>query len=204
AAAFRPTARRRACRPKRPRSRGEAGPRAGRAACGRRSRRTGRRRAPPAGQGCGIPSSPGSSATDFGRFAAVPQPRRDTVGAPPPRAVKTERIDRRHLAVTFVAVAAAPLVPVAGAGILHPDDRALHGRELVTTPTVIHPDDRARHGIEPVAPLATIAVRETGGFDWLDAGIGAAGAAGIVLVAAGSYVLVVRRRRTALSSERGR
>jgi hypothetical protein len=118
----------------------------------------------------------------------------------PHEAVKTEGIDMRHLAVAFVAVAATSLVPVAGAGVLHPDDRALHGRELVTTtPIVVHPDDRARHGLEPVAPLATIAVHETGGFDWLDAGIGAAGAAGIGLVAAGSYVLIVRRRRTAFS-----
>ena len=109
----------------------------------------------------------------------------------------------RHVAAVMGA-AGAFLVPVAGAGaaVAHPDDRALHGRELVTPTAAIvaHSDDRPRHGWEPVGPLATITPRaEAGGFDWLDAGVGAAGVVGLGLLTAGSYVLVVRRRRTAFS-----
>jgi hypothetical protein len=48
-------------------------------------------------------------------------------------------------------------------------------------------------------PATIVSSTEVGGFDWLDAGIGAADAIGCCLAGAGSYVLVVRRRRTAFS-----
>jgi hypothetical protein len=105
-------------------------------------------------------------------------------------------------AAAGIAAAIGCLGPGAGAAaaMLHHDEWARDARQ-VTTPTaaVAHPDDRARHGREPVEPVTIASSSEVGGFDWVDAGIGGAGTVGLGLVAAGSYALVVRRRRTAFS-----
>lgn len=73
-----------------------------------------------------------------------------------------------------------------GAGAAPPRDPAEHGRGVAqqdTSPVVI---DR-----RPI-------VLESGGFDWAEAGIGAAGAAGLVLVGGGAVLLARRGRRTRL------
>jgi hypothetical protein len=103
-------------------------------------------------------------------------------------------------AVAGIAAAIACLGPATGAGaaMLQHDDWGRDAREVVTPTAVVRPDDRARHGLEPIAPT-TITSPSAGGFDWVDAGIGGAGAVGLCFVAAGSYALVIRRRRTAFS-----
>jgi hypothetical protein len=46
-----------------------------------------------------------------------------------------------------------------------------------------------------VTPSVTIV--EPGAFDWADAGVGAAGAFGLVLLASGALILATQRRRAA-------
>jgi hypothetical protein len=55
---------------------------------------------------------------------------------------------------------------------------------------------------EPSAPIAQIAGNGSGsdGFDWFDAGIGAAAVVGLGLVGGGACVLVLRHRRAAAFS----
>jgi hypothetical protein len=75
-----------------------------------------------------------------------------------------------------------------GAGAAPPREPAEHGRGVAqqdTGPVVI---DR-----RPI-------VLESGGFDWADAGIGAAGAAGLVLVGSGAVLLARRGRREQIAT----
>jgi hypothetical protein len=61
--------------------------------------------------------------------------------------------------------------------------------------------DRARGNGGVQEPVVVAASVEAGGFDWSDAGIGAGGAVGLILLAAGGALAALRRpaRRTALS-----
>ena len=110
----------------------------------------------------------------------------------------------------FTALAIS-LVVAAGTstaiGSTRPDDRANHGTgaaALQLRSDVVRPDDRANHGtgaivLEQVTPAGQTGESEAariGGFDWLDAGIGAAAAFGLGLIAAGSVVLARRRPRS--------
>ena len=93
--------------------------------------------------------------------------------------------------------------------VVRPDDRATHGPGAVTvwrSTDVVRPDDRATHGPGAVA-LAQVIGRDqvpviapggsgtarVEGFDWLDAGIGAAAALGLGLIFMGGVVLALRR-----------
>jgi hypothetical protein len=83
------------------------------------------------------------------------------------------------------------------AATVRPDDRAFRGPGHIPPATPVHPNDRAAR-ISPEAVPALPAAAD--GFDWTDAGIGAAGAFALVLVAAGASVAGLRSRRaTALS-----
>lgn len=93
--------------------------------------------------------------------------------------------------------------------VARPDDRATHGQGAITLGQVsdtVRPDDRTIHGpgaitLEPVtgpgqAPVIGPdgpAAAVVDGFDWLDAGIGAAAALGLGLIVAGCLALVLRR-----------
>ena len=85
---------------------------------------------------------------------------------------------------------------------VRPDDRPTHGPGLFATDSssdVVRPDDRAWRGIGPaptIVPVESTSVRADG-FDWADAGIGAAGAFGLGLLLVGGAVLVLRRQRVA-------
>ena len=95
---------------------------------------------------------------------------------------------------------AAPLH--ASSRAIHPDDRARHRREVMTRITpVVHPDDRARHGREllPAIDPVTVTASVSNGFDWADAGIGAATVAGLALIGGGAFLVVLRRRGVAFS-----
>ncbi len=92
--------------------------------------------------------------------------------------------------------------------VVRPDDRARHGQGAIVLERrsdAVRPDDRATHGqgaiefeqvaradqVPVIAEAGSASARGTG-FDWLDAGIGAAAALGLGLIVAGS--VVVRRR----------
>ena len=111
----------------------------------------------------------------------------------------------------LLAIAASVILAVgaataaAGTTPTRPDDRATHGpgsisRSETTAPT--RPDDRAWRGVGPAATVDVVQsppVR-VDGFDWADAGIGAAAALGLGLLLAGGSALVVRRQRVATLS----
>ena len=95
------------------------------------------------------------------------------------------------------------LAPVneASAGV-RPDDRATHGPGALGAVDVVRPDDRAWRGVDsaPVIVETESSAGRVDGFDWADAGIGAAGAVGIALLLMGFSALVLRRQRvTALT-----
>jgi hypothetical protein len=83
---------------------------------------------------------------------------------------------------------------------VRPDDRPTHGPGLFATDSsnsIVRPDDRAWRGIGPAptsVPFESTSVRADG-FDWADAGIGAAGAFGLGLLLVGGAVLALRRQR---------
>jgi hypothetical protein len=125
--------------------------------------------------------------------------------------------------LTSLVMVAASLVLAAStataAGATRPDDRANHGAGavVVVTSEVLRPDDRATHGPGAIGASDTDAVRpddrawrgagpapamvpadsSTGvdGFDWVDAGIGAAGALGLGLLLVGGTAFVLRQRK---------
>jgi hypothetical protein len=74
-----------------------------------------------------------------------------------------------------------------GAGAAPPRESAEHGRGM------------AQQDRSPVVIDRRPIVLESGGFDWADAGIGAAGAAGLVLVGGGAVLLARRGRRARLA-----
>jgi hypothetical protein len=82
-----------------------------------------------------------------------------------------------------------------------PDDGAKHGVGPLggSLAQAVRPDDRAWRGIGPEPVLVPVAApaptSSADGFDWTDAGIGAVGAVGLVLVLAGGAVFVIRRNR---------
>ena len=91
--------------------------------------------------------------------------------------------------------------PASSSKVLRPDDRATHGPGAIAfeSSAPVRPDDRAWRGVGPaptIVPVASTSVRADG-FDWADAGIGAAGAFGLGLLLVGSSVLVLRRQRVA-------
>lgn len=103
---------------------------------------------------------------------------------------------------------------------VRPDDRPVHGTGsvwIVETAGLMRPDDRPNHGVgyvgaEPIRPddrawrgvgadpgsVPTQSAADGLGFDWVDAGIGAGAALGLVALLAGSMVLAARRRETAM------
>jgi hypothetical protein len=98
------------------------------------------------------------------------------------------------------AVATAALALAGGAAAAdrphHPDDRATHGVgaiEAERRAVVLRPDDRADRGL-PGAPAVLVQPAAGGGFDWVDAGIGASATLGLVLLVAGGSVIRLRHR----------
>jgi len=67
------------------------------------------------------------------------------------------------------------------------------------------PDPATRHHHPDVAqpPTRIVTVEQTRGFDWGDAGIGAAGALGATMLVGGSAVLLARNRRGTVSDPAG-
>lgn len=131
-----------------------------------------------------------------------------------------------YLMVLAASVILAVGVATAAGGT-RPDDRASHGPGSIgiaetTAPTrpddrsnrrpgaaardssseIVRPDDRAWRGTGPAPTLGIVqppTVR-VDGFDWADAGIGAAAALGFGLLLAGARALVLRRQGVAAFS----
>jgi hypothetical protein len=82
-----------------------------------------------------------------------------------------------------------------GTGTL-PDDRALaRGTSWTDTSkgAVVSPDDRSFARGWPLRERPTLVSASSGGFDWTDAGIGAASGFGIALVLFGAGLVLLRR-----------
>jgi len=68
---------------------------------------------------------------------------------------------------------------------------------------IVRPDDRAWRGVgtaPTIVPIVSPSMRVDHGFDWIDAGIGAAGTLGLALLLAGASVIAVRRNRVVTHS----
>jgi hypothetical protein len=103
-----------------------------------------------------------------------------------------------------IVAAAALVAPAEGAGSPEPsnatlrNDVAHHGRQSSPeAPNASLRNDIAHNGTTRVLPTqespAPIVVRVDGGFDWISAGVGAAGGFGLLLVA-GAAMSTLRRR----------
>ena len=110
---------------------------------------------------------------------------------------------------TGAAVALTALVATTGAmaadAVVRPDDRAAHGPGAIAAAqrdVVLRPDDRAERGLPNDAPVAQPTTTE--GFDWVDAGIGAAATLGLVLLVAGASVMRLRQQTRHERPARGR
>ena len=76
-----------------------------------------------------------------------------------------------------------------------PNDRATHGPGAVAAAqrdVVVRPDDRADRRLPGDAVV--LQPQSGSGFDWLDAGIGAAATFGLVLLVAGASVMRLRQQ----------
>jgi hypothetical protein len=108
------------------------------------------------------------------------------------------------LAVTLVLAAIAAIAaPVASAQAgwvvrPNPDEQAAQlARSAATRPDqntwLVRPNPDEQY--QQPAPIAIVRVTDPhGGFDWADAGIGAAGTLGLILAATGGTLLLARRR----------
>ena len=133
------------------------------------------------------------------------------------------------LAVVTIAAAAAlgtAGVATASDGAVRPDDRAIHGTGAVAlehSDRVVRPDDRADRSITatvaserdsvlrpddranrllPGGAVTTTRIVDSqpeATFDWLDAGIGAASALGLVLVGGAILTAASRRRKVVVA-----
>jgi len=96
------------------------------------------------------------------------------------------------------------LVALALATVAAPAAQAMHApaEDQAATSSNVPFDAATRHHHPDVAEPATriIAVTPARGFDWGDAGIGAAGAVGVVFLATGTVLLVKRGNRRATSA----
>jgi hypothetical protein len=106
----------------------------------------------------------------------------------------------QRLAVVASAAASA-LVLAAGAAagdsVSRPDDRANHGTGAVAatqSSDSIRPDDRADRRLPNTRVVSQPPT--SSGFDWPDAGIGAAAVLGLVFLIAGAMLVGLRQRRT--------
>jgi hypothetical protein len=83
----------------------------------------------------------------------------------------------------------APVVTHAGGGAYTDSER-----KLVESPEVQQMVDRISGEISASSPVVAVSA-PSGGFDWGDAGIGAAGMVALFSIAAGSALLLMERRR---------
>jgi hypothetical protein len=129
---------------------------------------------------CSLPASPAIGQQDL----RSPDTR-DAAAPPPSSAAAPESKDNQDLRM--------PDTRDAARGAAVPERPAAPGQDLRS------PDARdAGRDLPPVhIPAPVVEVREvpSGGFDWGDAGIGAAGMVALFSIAAGSTLLAVNRRR---------
>jgi len=79
---------------------------------------------------------------------------------------------------------------------ISPDDRAVLRGTTFSTPAttvIVSPDDRAFARSNPSVARPTLILAAGSGFDWTDAGVGAASGFGIALVLLGAALVFTRR-----------
>jgi hypothetical protein len=128
----------------------------------------------------------------------------------------------RRLTITFAAAVVLAVVPAVAAAqdFRSPDARAgainvnagaglgvMNGRDLGSgfgpaERNLSSPDARdvAKHRVTTYTPGPVVqptqpTIHVDGGFDWADAGLGAAGMLGLVAIVAGTFAIAVQRRR---------
>jgi hypothetical protein len=109
-----------------------------------------------------------------------------------------------YLQLVVVAALTAISLVVPGAAtaerVMHPDDRAVHSPTAIKAGQSkgLAPDDRVKHHPSTLTTISPVTAHETiaTDFEWIDAGIGAATAFGLVLLAAGGFVIAIRQRRS--------
>jgi hypothetical protein len=103
---------------------------------------------------------------------------------------------RARTLIVTLAIAVMGAAPTAQAKRLEgtPSRPAASTAKAAVSTPVCH---RARYPEDCRVPTRIVAVARADGFDWRDAGIGAGGAVGAVLVAAGFGVLIRRPHRVA-------
>ena len=114
--------------------------------------------------------------------------------------VQRNTLLRAFLAVLVVAAVAAPTA--FGSDLRSPDTQdAAKAGQWGRVSDMLLPDTQdaanGRRGAGPTIEVVTVATPS--GFDWIDAGIGAASGLGVSLVAAGGLVLVRHRRPVAVA-----
>jgi hypothetical protein len=125
-------------------------------------------------------------------------------------------MNARHSITTVVAALAlvAPAAALAGSSPddralprgttwnqpqhISPDDRAVPRGTTFSTPAttktvIVSPDDRAFARSNPSVARPTLILAAGSGFDWTDAGVGAASGFGIALVLLGAALVFTRR-----------
>jgi hypothetical protein len=115
--------------------------------------------------------------------------------------------------MTATAVAAITLGLPASAVAQHQDLRGEHARDAARQSELRdqrqwdmrNPDRRTDTGVrvppvQPPAPEIRVVEIESGGFDWGDAGIGAAGGLAILTLAGGMATIAAHRRRSAATT----
>jgi hypothetical protein len=95
-------------------------------------------------------------------------------------------------ALLVAAVTAALAAPAWGA---RPFDPSGSGAVVGTTEGTVRPDDRPGTRGAGSAPAPVVITYQGHGFDWGDAGVGAAGSIGLIVLAGAAVLVVIRSRR---------
>jgi hypothetical protein len=82
--------------------------------------------------------------------------------------------------------------------VVRPDDRAAHVSPVAQVAPAVLPDDRAGERGPGSAPAHIVVAAP--GFDWTDAGIGAAMAFGLILLGTGGLLVARRHRKPSVAA----
>lgn len=110
--------------------------------------------------------------------------------------VQRNTLLRAFLAVLVVSAVAAPTAFASDLRSPDTQDAAKAGQWGRVSDMLLPDTQDAANGRGGAAPTIEVVTVDTpSGFDWIDAGIGAASGLGVSLVAAGGLVLVLKRHR---------
>jgi hypothetical protein len=157
---------------------------------------------------CGLPERNRAAAIAQPRAATVEEIDRSWCGQPTTEAAM-QNLSHIHLrpakALVLVAsVAALVASPALGASYVvasHRGDRGYltgeHGAPPAVAPATATPGSYTVSPVGPAAPTPSVTIVEPSAFDWANAGVGAAGAFGLILLSGGIAIASRHRRRAA-------